>query len=290
MTSDRVNQTIVLRDERRLGFAEYGDASDKAVFHFNGSGGSRLEHPQDLSILTDLGVRLISTDRPGHGISDPQPGRTLLDWPNDVGQLADHLAIDRFYVEGWSAGGPHALACAYKMPDRILAGALISGLAPPDRPNPYEGLPFAMKTLMIIGRNVPPLVYLFRRMMRKTLQGDPEKAGSRLMSSFPPPDQKAIEESGSGDWLIENIQEGYRQGGDGPAQDDILINTSWGFKLQDIQTRFDVWQGEVDKNVPLNQGEYQNEMLPNSRLTVLPGQAHLYLLTHWREVLEALVN
>jgi pimeloyl-ACP methyl ester carboxylesterase len=290
MTTDRANQTIVLRDERRLGFAEYGDASGKAVFHFNGSGGSRLEHPQDLSILTDLGVRLISTDRPGHGLSDPQPGRKLLDWPNDVGQLADHLGIDSFYIEGWSAGGPHALACAYKMPDRIFAGALISGLAPPDRPNPYEGLPFAMKTLMIIGRNVPPLVYLFRRMMRKTLLGDPEKAGPRLMSSFPSPDQKAIEESGSGDWLIENFQEGYRQGGDGPAQDDILINTSWGFKLRDIQTRIDVWQGEVDKNVPLNQGEYQNELLPNSRLTVLPGQAHLYLLTHWREVLEALVN
>ncbi|MEE9513366.1 MAG: alpha/beta hydrolase, partial [Anaerolineales bacterium] len=235
-------------------------------------------------------VRLISTDRPGHGISDPQPGRKLLDWPDDIGQLADRLSIDRFYVEGWSAGGPHALACAYKMSDRILAGALISGLAPPDRPNPYEGLPFAMKTLMIIGRNVPALVYLFRRMMRKTLQGDPEKAGPRLMSSFPPPDQKAIKESGSGDMLIGSIQEGYRQGGDGPAQDDILINTSWGFKLQDIQVRFDVWQGEVDKNVPLNQGEYQHELLPNSRLTVLPGQAHLYLLTHWREVLEALVT
>jgi pimeloyl-ACP methyl ester carboxylesterase len=290
MTTNKAIQTIVLRDERRLGFAEYGDASGKAVFHFNGSGGSRLEHPQDLSILTDLGIRLISTDRPGHGISDPQPGRKLLDWPDDVGQLADHLGIDSFYIEGWSAGGPHALACAYKMPDRILAGALISGLAPPDRPNPYEGLPFAMKTLMIIGRNVPSLVYLFRRMMRKNLQGDPDKMGDRLKSSFPPPDQKAIEESGSGDWLIENIQEGYSQGGDGPAQDDILINTSWGFKLQDIQARFDVWQGEVDKNVPLNQGVYQDKLLPNSRLTVLPGQAHLYLLTHWREVLEALVN
>ncbi len=290
MTTDRAIQTIVLEDERRLGFAEYGDASGKAVFHFNGSGGSRLEHPQDLSILTDLGVRLISTDRPGHGISDPQPGRKLLDWPNDVGQLADHLGIEEFYLEGWSAGGPHALACAYEMPDRVLAGALVSGLAPPDRPNPYEGLPFAMKSLMVIGRNVPALVYLFRRMAHRMFQGDPEKVGDRFKSSFPPPDQKAIEESDSGVWLVENIQEGYRQGWDGPAQDDILINTSWGFKLQDIQPRIDVWQGEVDKNVPLNQGKYQDLMLPNSRLNVLPGQAHLSLLTHWREVLEALVN
>ncbi len=290
MTTDRANQTIVLRDERRLGFAEYGDASGKAVFHFNGSGGSRVEHPHDLSILTDLGVRLISTDRPGHGISDPQPGRKLLDWPDDIRQLADHLGIGTFYIEGWSAGGPHALACAYKMPDRVLAGALISGLAPPDRPSPYEGLPFAMKTLMIVGRNVPPFVYLFRRVMSRTLMGDSDKMRNRLISSYPLPDQKAVDESGSGDMLIEDFKEGFRQGGDGVAQDDILINTSWGFKLQDIQTRFDIWQGEVDKNVPLNQGEYQNELLPNSRLTVLPGQAHLYVLIHWREVLEALVN
>jgi pimeloyl-ACP methyl ester carboxylesterase len=290
MTTDRVNQTIVLKDERRLGFAEYGDASGNAVFHFNGSGGSRLEHPSDLSILTDLGIRYISTDRPGHGISDPRPDRRLLDWPDDVEQLADHLGISTFHVIGWSAGGPHALACAYKLPDRISAGALISGLAPPDRPNPYEGLPLTLKTLMIIARRVPPIVYPFRRLIYNMIQGDSEKAGARLMSSFPPEDQKAIEESGSANWLIEDFKEGYRQGWHGPAQDDILINTSWGFGLEEINTRFDVWQGEIDKNVPLNQGEYQNELLPNSRLRVLPGQAHLYLLTHWREILEALVT
>jgi pimeloyl-ACP methyl ester carboxylesterase len=288
--TDRANQTIILKDERRLGFAEYGEASGKAVFHFNGSGGSRLEHPSDLSILTDLGIRLISTDRPGHGISDPQPDRKLLDWPDDVGQLADNLSIDRFHVMGWSAGGPHALACAYKLPDRVTAGALVSGLAPPDRPKPYEGLPFALKTLMFIGRRVPTLVYLFRRLAHNMLQGDPEKAGKRLASTFPPEDREAIEESDSADSLVGDIREGYRQGWGGPAQDDIIINTSWGFRLQDIQTRFDVWQGGVDKNVPVNHGEYQHELLPNSRLRLLPDQAHLYLLTHWREVLEALIT
>lgn len=290
MATDGVNQTIALRDERRLGFAEYGDASGKAVFHFNGSGGSRLEHPMDPSILSDLGVRLISTDRPGHGNSDPQPGRKLLDWPDDISQLADHLGIDKFYVEGWSAGGPHALACAYRLPERVSAGALISGLAPPDRPNPYEGLPIGMTALMMIARRVHPLVYLFRRVAHRMFTGESENAGERLKSSFPPEDQKAIDESGSADWLIENIREGYKQGWDGPAQDDILINSPWGFRLEDISTRFDVWQGAVDKNVPLNQGQYQDKLLPNSHLTVLPDQAHLYLLTHWREVLEALIE
>ncbi|MFC1628655.1 alpha/beta fold hydrolase [Gemmatimonadota bacterium] len=290
MTEESMHQTIVLQDGRRLGFAEYGDAAGKAVFHFNGSGGSRLEHPSDLSILTDLGIRLISTDRPGHGISDPQPGRTLLDWPDDISQLADHLGIDRFYVMGWSAGGPHALACAKKLPDRVVAGAIISGLAPPDRPNPYEGLPFGMKALMIMVRRIPPLVYPFRRLTSKMLQGDPAKMFDRLSASFPPEDIKTIEDAGSAEALLEGMKEGFRQGGNGPAQDDILINSSWGFRLDEIQTRFDVWQGEVDRNVPMNQGEYQHELLPDSRLTILSGQAHLYLLTHWREVLDALVT
>ena len=289
MTIDKINQTITLKDGRMLGYAEYGDPGGKAVLHFNGSGGSRLEHPVDESILWDLGVWLISTDRPGHGISVPQPDRRLLDWPDDISQLADHIGIEQFYVEGWSAGGPHVLACATQLPERMLVGALISGLAPPDRPNPYEGLIFPNRMLMIIARRIPSFVYLFRRLMYPMITGDPEKAGKTLTSSFPPEDQQIVEKPENQKMLVADIQEGNRQGWHGPAQDDILINSPWGFQLEDITVRIDVWQGEVDKNVPLNQGRYQHEKIPDSRLTVLPGEAHLYLLESWSEVLAALV-
>jgi pimeloyl-ACP methyl ester carboxylesterase len=285
-----MDQTLSLKDGRKLGFVEYGDPHGKAVFHFNGSGGSRLEYPADQSILTDLGIRFITTDRPGHGISDPQPDRKLLDWPDDISQLADHLNIDRFYVQGWSAGGPHALACAYKLPERVLAGALISGLAPPDRPQPYEGLPLPNRMLMIIGRSVPGLVYFVRRMMRGMIMGDLEEAAEKLAATFPEVDRQVIRDFGYQELLVNDIQEGYRQGWQGPAQDDIIINTPWGFKIDEIQVRIDIWQGGLDKNVPVNQGQYQHELIPNSRLTVLPDQAHVYLLSHWREILGALVE
>jgi pimeloyl-ACP methyl ester carboxylesterase len=147
-----MNQTISLEDGRKLGFAEYGDPAARVVFHCHGGAGSRLERPADEAILTDLGLRLVSTDRPGHGLSDPQPDRKLLDWPGDVSRLADHLGLDKFYVMGWSAGGPHTLACAYRLADRVLAGAIVSGLAPPDRPTPYEGLPFTNRILMFAFR------------------------------------------------------------------------------------------------------------------------------------------
>jgi pimeloyl-ACP methyl ester carboxylesterase len=290
MGADLKNQTITLADGRRLGYAEYGDPHVKVVFHFNGSGGSRLEAPSDLSILTALEIRFISTDRPGHGISDPQPGRQLLDWPQDISQLANQLNIDRFYVQGWSAGGPHALACAHQLPEFVIAGAIISGLAPPVRPQPYLGLPFPNRILMRLGRSTPSFVYLFRRLVRTMIMGDPQAAGKKLAASFPEVDQQLILGTDYEQLLVIDIQEGYRQGWQGPAQDDILINSPWGFDLTQIKTRIDIWQGEIDKNVPLNQGQYQHDQLPNNRLRILPGQAHLYLLTHWHEVLSSLVS
>jgi pimeloyl-ACP methyl ester carboxylesterase len=291
MPDNKTNQTIALQDGRILGFAEYGNGnSQKTIIYFNGSGGSRLEYPTDPLVLSELGLRFIATDRPGHGLSSPQLERKLIDWPADINQLADHLGMKQFYVMGWSAGGPHALACAYKLPERVIAGAIISGLAPFDRPNPYEGLPPLLRILNFLGRKTPSLVYLFRRLMYKMIMGDPEEVGKKLASSFPPADRQLVEKPENQKMLITSIQEGYKQGWQGPAQDDLVINAPWGFRLEDIETRIDIWQGEIDKNVPLNQGKYQHAKIRNSTLTIMPGQAHLYLLANWRNVLEKLIT
>jgi pimeloyl-ACP methyl ester carboxylesterase len=286
----RTEQTISLKDGRLLGFASYGDPDGKAVFYFNGSGGSRLGRPTDTSILTDLKIWFISVDRPGHGLSDPQPDRQLLEWPDDIAQLADQLGLETFYVMGWSAGGPHALACAFKMPERIMAGAIISGVAPPERPNPYRGLPLANRVLMFGARYMPRLVYFLRRMAYRVIMGGLNELGHKLARSFPVVDRELLLRPEHENMFVMDIREGYRQGWQGPAQDDIIINNPWGFRLEDIKPRIDVYQGEIDENVPLNQGLYQHERLPDSRFTLLEGQAHAYLLVRWRELLAALVS
>src|SRR5215472_11428558 len=94
-TSDRV---ISLRDGRALGYAEYGDPGGKSIFFFHGLPGSRRQRHPDDSIAIELGAHIIAIDRPGYGLSDFQKGRTLLDWPGDVAQLADALKIDQFAV------------------------------------------------------------------------------------------------------------------------------------------------------------------------------------------------
>ena len=141
MSTESNSQSIQLDDSRRLGFAAYGPPAGRPVFHFHGSGSSRLERPANVEILFKLDLRFISVDRPGHGLSDLQPDRRLQDWPNDIEQLADHLGIESFFATGHSAGGPHVLACAHQLPNRVLAAALISSVAPMGRPDAYAGMP-----------------------------------------------------------------------------------------------------------------------------------------------------
>jgi pimeloyl-ACP methyl ester carboxylesterase len=287
---DKTNLTLELKDGRLLGYADYGDPSDKPVFHFNGSGGSRLERPPDLQILSELGIRYISTDRPGHGNSTAQPDRELLDWPEDVASLAEHLGISRFYVLGWSAGGSHALACAYKMPDRVISGAIVSGLAPPDRPKPYQGYKGFFLLLMVLGRRFPRLVYAFRRMTAKQINSPSDKIGDKFVKSLPEVDQKPFENPLVKELFLADIKEGYKQGGDGPARDDIIINSPWKFDIREIQTRFDIWQGDSDLNVPVNQGYFQADLLPDNNFHLMKNKGHLFLLEEWKHILSELIK
>jgi pimeloyl-ACP methyl ester carboxylesterase len=284
--NDNLNQIITLDDGRRLGFAQHGDPLGAPVFFFHGGAGSRLEHPADVCAL---GARIICIDRPGHGLSDYQPNRNLLDWPDDVGQLADHLGIDKFYVLGWSAGGPHALACAYKLPSRVLAGSLAASPAPMNRPDWATGQPLSNQPFILAVRRFPGLIGLFRRMGRKMILGDEEKARQQLLSVLPEVDKAYMSSSGNLDMLYHDVREGYRTSWQGVARDDIIVLQDWGFDLTQIEVRIDIWQGDADGQVPFQAAEYLHENIPNSRATFLPEAGHMFLLSHWVEVVQALI-
>jgi pimeloyl-ACP methyl ester carboxylesterase len=289
LATDRLHQTLTLTDGRALGFAECGDPAGVAVFHFHASGSSRLERPAEASILADLGIRFVTADRPGHGLSDPQPERKLLDWPDDVVQLADHLGIGQFRVMGWSAGGAPALACAFKLPQRVRAAALVSSVSPPDCPGQYRGLPFANRAWKFGARRMPMLVRLMRRAAYPIIMGDLEGAGKSVSMSFPPEDRRLLEDPEDLKRFAQDIQEGYRQGWAGPVQDDIVNAQPWGFRLEELALRVAIWQGDIDRNVRPHHAQCLHARLPNSRLTIWESEAHLALLVHWREVLGALV-
>lgn len=110
------DQRMQLPHGRWLGYLDFGDPDGVPVFYFHGLPGSRLDTAQHESMFKEFHMRIVATDRPGYGLSTSQHRRKVLDWPDDVVALADHLGIARFAVMGVSGGGAYAAACAYKIP------------------------------------------------------------------------------------------------------------------------------------------------------------------------------
>jgi pimeloyl-ACP methyl ester carboxylesterase len=136
-----VARTLRLRDGRTLGCGIWGSPSGIPVLGFHGTGTSRLFHYGD-EVPRAAGVRLVLPDRPGFGLSDPHMSGTLLDWAQDVEELANSLQFHRFAVFGVSGGGPPALACGLALPNRVAAVGLVSAVGPcQDEPTLIPYLP-----------------------------------------------------------------------------------------------------------------------------------------------------
>jgi pimeloyl-ACP methyl ester carboxylesterase len=123
---------VHVRDGRRLTFESLGSSDGFPVLYMHGAIGSpRWRSPALDAAVAALGVRYLAVNRPGFGGSDPRPGRTVAEYAADVQDLADAFGWERFSVIGVSAGAPFALACAWALPERVVAAAAASPLAPP---------------------------------------------------------------------------------------------------------------------------------------------------------------
>ena len=124
---------------RTLTVREGGDPRRRAGARPLGTPGSSLLYEPHLRDAAERGIRLFSYDRPGYGASTRSPGRTVADCAADVTAVCDSLGVERLCVWGLSGGGPHALATAALLPDRVAAAAALASVAPFDA----EGLDFS---------------------------------------------------------------------------------------------------------------------------------------------------
>ncbi len=120
-------KTVKLSDSRTLTYCEYGDPNGIPVFYAHGGPGSRLEGSLFHEKAVHYGMRLIATDRPGMGGSTFKPDRGLLDYPDDLAELADLLKIEKFGVLGTSGGGAHTVICGYALPQRLIFNIALCG-------------------------------------------------------------------------------------------------------------------------------------------------------------------
>jgi pimeloyl-ACP methyl ester carboxylesterase len=128
-----IERTLELRDGRRLRSYDTGPsgaADELTVMWHHGTPNIGLP-PEPLFPASErLGIRWIGYDRPGYGGSTRRLDRDVASAATDVAAVMDDLGIERFAVMGHSGGGPHALACAALLSDRVSAAVLGSSLAP----------------------------------------------------------------------------------------------------------------------------------------------------------------
>jgi pimeloyl-ACP methyl ester carboxylesterase len=273
-------------DGRRLAYRDSGDPGATPIVSHHGTPGSRLDrHPDAAAIIAELGVRMITYDRPGYGESDPQPGRRVVDAAADVAAIADHLGLGRFAVVGTSGGGPHALACSARLGDRISRVGVVVGAAPSDDPDFdfLAGMDQLNLDEFAAARESEEALAAFLGPFVDEARRDPDALLDEIVSHLPAADQEVFRRPKQRAVARESMAESVRQGSRGWVDDDRAFASGWGFPLSEAVCETRLWQGELDVLVPQTHCAYLGGRLPNARFELVPGAGHA-LADHWREI------
>jgi pimeloyl-ACP methyl ester carboxylesterase len=260
-----VTRDLRLLDGRTLRVHDAGPTGTAALtllwHHGSPQTGALLEPLR--SAAASRGVRLLSYARPSYGGSSPEPGRDVVAAARDVAQIAQAYGLERFAVMGASGGGPHALACAALLPDRIVAVVCLAGLAP-----------LTTEFDWFAGMAAPGG-------LRSATKG--RSARERFAAtdafdegSFTAADWAALRAAWSS--LGADAVAAGTAGPDGLIDDDVAFVTPWGFELAQVVAPVLLAQGGQDRVVPPSHAEWLLRHLPAAELWLRPRDGHISVL------------
>jgi pimeloyl-ACP methyl ester carboxylesterase len=267
-------------DGRQLTFAEWGDPNGFPVFALHGTPNSRFARHWDDAKYVEAGARLITYDRPGYGQSERLPGRRVVDCVGDVEAIADALGLSQFAVTGASGGGPHSLAVAARLPDRVTRAACEVSPAPYDIADFdwFEGMDplnvrefgWALEGEQVLVRELEREAAELRERVAAdpaNILGDDWGLSERDRAELARPERREI--------IRQDITEALRAGVHGWADDDLCFAAPWGFDVSEIGVPTRVVYGITDVLVPARHGEWLGRNVPNAEVVAEDGLGHL---------------
>ncbi|BCB86209.1 alpha/beta fold hydrolase [Phytohabitans suffuscus] len=267
---------VVTVDGRRLAVEVSGAPDGSAVFLLHGTPGSRSGPKPRSGILYRLGVQLISYDRPGYGGSSRHPDRTVAGAARDVSAIADQLGIGSFSVVGRSGGGPHALACAALLPDRVLSTAVLVGLAPSNAAglNWFDGMAESnVREYSVADADQISLMERLRLRAEKTSR-DPESLLNLNRDQMAESDRRMVESVTFRRLLSKTYAEALREGPYGWIDDVLAFRKDWGFALDKIPGPVLLWHGKEDTFSPIKHTWWLARQIPQAHVRVQTYTAH----------------
>ncbi|CAL9337617.1 hypothetical protein SUDANB58_00199 [Streptomyces sp. enrichment culture] len=270
-----------LPDGRRLGWAEWGPPDGVPVLLCPGAATSRHLGFGGQAV-TELGVRLISLDRPGLGVSTPAPRRTLADFAEDVRLFAGHRGLGRPAVVGNSQGAPFALACAAAG----VAGALavVAGADEVAAPHFAPALPPDLRCLVELIRTDPGAA-------EEVFTGfTPQAMWDMVMAGSPAVDLAVYREERFAAAYRTALEEAFAQGAGGYARDTVLAMGRWDIDLSAVTVPVDVWYGAQDRTHSPDRGRTLTSRIPGAVRHVVPATGGAVLWTRARPILRSLLR
>jgi pimeloyl-ACP methyl ester carboxylesterase len=290
-----MSETDVAHDGRVLRVRDAGDPEGAVVLYFHDTPGSRLDVSFGDQVAADLGVRLVSFDRPGYGGSTAAPfGLTSV--AADAHAIADALGIARFATLGLSGGGPGALAAATVEGGRVTRVGVASGAGPfQEVPGALDDLDDSDRAAMArlpddpagaaagFGAAFEPLVTLART-----------DRGAGLVSAFDEAlsarDRELLADPGFAAVFTDTVREGLRRGTSGAGWDNVSWIGDWDIELAEVRCPVLLWYGADDRMAPPTHAHWLTDRLPTARLVLRDGEGHFGIYDHLGEMLGALTR
>jgi pimeloyl-ACP methyl ester carboxylesterase len=271
--SERRAIPVQAGDGRTLMAAEWGDPDGFPVFLCHGTPGCRFNRHPDSTRYARAGARVITYDRPGYGGSTRHRGRRAVDAAADIAAIADALGIDRFAVSGGSGGGPHSLAAAAVLGDRVTRAACIVGVAPYTVMGDewFDGMD--PKNVEEFGWALEGEDRLRRELTREAEEMQARVAVDPSKSldddwDLPEADRAILARPDIHVVIREATAEMFRNGPDGWVDDGLAFCTDWGFDPRTITVPTGVWYGKVDVLVPPAHGRWLASHIPGAIVRV----------------------
>ncbi|ERS99004.1 hypothetical protein HMPREF1624_04199 [Sporothrix schenckii ATCC 58251] len=288
-------QLFTLPDGRTIAYRVSGAPDGYPLVWFHGTPSSTEPPPALEAAAKKQGIRIIAAARPGYGGSGRHPGRRVVDAVADTQALNDFLGVRECLLMGWSGGGPHALACAARLPG-ARAALTIAGVGPADAPD----LDFLagqgddnVEEFRAAAAGEPALRAFCDAMRSEIRAGGPAGVVAAFDTILSDVDKAATQDPANGlrDYLFHVLDDGLHAGVDGWIDDDLEFTRPWGFDLAEIDVPVLLYQGSDDKMVPYAHGQWFAKHLPAASLRahLIEGEGHVSLVAKGAELLTELV-
>jgi pimeloyl-ACP methyl ester carboxylesterase len=292
MWTDLVSDHSLERDDgRTVAWTQSGDPTGRPVLRIPGTPGCRWTVRADQQPWLDRGLMMITTERPGYGVSTRLPGRGFREPADDLAAILDHLGIDTVPVYGSSGGAPHILALCAQHPARVSAATVLSGAAPLTDAEAEDVIPLNRQArLLALADDLQALQALLGP-IREAIVDDPLASFRDIMASAPPDDLEIMADPLWQESFVRAMREALSQGVNGWADESIAMINRWDdIDLTAVATSV-LWRhAPHDRNVPATAARRVVDALSNAQWEPWDDGGHMVAYRLEGHVLDELLD